>query len=166
MVCHCLLNPHSRVEGLARCPGAHPVVSALNERDFGVIQLPCPELAVDGLDRPPRAIEDYDTVEYRAMCSELAEEISRSVALYERKGVRVVALMGVEGSPSCGVSITNTKVGAEGTGAISVRGPGSGVFIQELRDRLEPHGVRFAGVDAHEADMGVSSAMSALGPDG
>lgn len=127
-----------------------------------MIQLPCPEFVADGLDRPPRAIEDYDTPEYRALTVRLAEEVSREVVAYGRRGVRTVALVGVEGSPSCGVAITNTSRGAEGTGAVSVRTAGSGVFVEELRRLIEPHGVRFVGVDAHEDDLGVAAVIAAL----
>ncbi len=164
LVSHCLLNANSRVEGLSRYPGVHPIVGALSERGCGLIQLPCPELALDGLQRPPRAIEQYDTDEYRSLCARLAEDVVGTVELYERSGMHVIAVLGVEGSPSCGVHITNTAQGA-GSDAVSVRTSGSGVFVQELKAGLEPRGVRFEAVDAHEDDFGVSSALRALGWD-
>lgn len=163
LVCHCVLNANSRIEGLARYEGVHPIVAELRERGYGLVQLPCPEFVFDGLQRPPRALEDYDTPEYRSLCLRLAEDIERDVSAYERDGVHVEAVVGVEGSPSCGVSITNTARGAERTGAVSVRAPGAGVFISVLRERLGPRGVAFVGVDSHEADLGVASVLEALG---
>lgn len=161
-VSHCVLNANARVEGLSCYAGVHPVVARLAERGYGVIQLPCPEVVFGGLDRPPLAIEDYDTPEFRTLCAGLAEEAAGTAEIYAHKGMRLVGCLGVEGSPSCGVEITNTKQGAEGTGSISVRTSGSGVFVQALRDRLEPLGVRFVGIDAREPDLGIGSAMAAL----
>lgn len=162
LLAHCILNVNARVQGLGRYAGIHPLVGELASRGVGVIQLPCPELDADSLSRPPRAIEDYDTREFRGSCAEHAEETAELVRRYQEAGVEVLAFVGVEGSPSCGVTITNTEHGAP-EGEVSVRVAGSGVLVQELRRRLEPLGVAFVGVDGRVSDLGVDSVLTSLG---
>jgi len=78
--------------------------------------------------------------------------------------------VGVQGSPSCGV--TTTRSGDWGghydeermaaMRANSERIDGSGVFVRELVKRLEPMGVVFVAVDEREGDGGVGRILSEL----
>ena len=143
LVAHCLLNVNSRVEGIARYPSVHPLICELADRDYGVIQLPCPELPFEGLDREPQDFEYYDTPEYREHCRKHAERVAEDVAEYVRNGYAIGPVVGVEGSPSCGVDE-------------------AGIFMQELRTALEPQGMTFTSVDRHEEADGIERLLNEL----
>jgi len=170
LIAHCLLNVNAKVEGLAEYRGVHPVVGALSERDFGIVQLPCPEMTALGMKRWGQTIEQYDTPFYQEHCAQLADEVARQVREYVRCGYQVGPLVGVQGSPSCGV--TTTRSGDWGghydeermaaMRANSERIDGSGVFVRELVKRLEPMGVVFVAVDEREGDGGVGRILSEL----
>lgn len=158
LLAHCLLNANSRVEGIARYRGMHPVVSELGERDIAIIQLPCPEVSFAGLDRAPQTLEDYDTLEFRMHCRTHCAAIAAEVGLYLDAGYEVGFAFGVEGSPSCAIEVTNLR-GLDGQ---AERAPGTGVFMHELALVLEPLGVSFVGLDARDDDLGVARSISAL----
>lgn len=141
VVAHCLLNVNSRVEGIARYAGVHPIIGELAGRGLGIIQLPCPELSAGGCTRPKATLEEYDTPEYRASCDVLAAKVAEEVVEYLRCGYRVGPVIGTDGSPSCGVIETTMATGRE---------PGSGVFMRALAARLEPVGVEFTAVDGRD----------------
>lgn len=143
LVAHCLLNVNSRVEGIARYPSVHPLICELAEMDYGVIQLPCPELPFEGLSRDPQDIEYYDTPAYREHCRKHAARVAEDVAEYVDNGYSIGPVIGVEGSPSCGVSET-------------------GIFMQELRTVLEPQGIAFTSVDRHENADGIERVLDEL----
>jgi len=153
LLAHCLLNANARVEGIARYRGIHPVVRELDARGIAIIQLPCPEVTFAGLDRVRGTLEDYDTIEFRSHCRSHALAIAEDVHLYQDAGCEVGVALGVEGSPSCAVELTNLR-GPEGK---AERAPGTGVFMHELAAVLEPLGVCVTGLDAREDDRGVST---------
>ena len=102
LVAHCILNQNSRAQGLARQGGAiEKIVTFLMKKGIGIVQLPCPELAYAGVPRPPHTKEQYDTTRYRSLCRKLAEDIANQVQGYEKCGVRLTLIVGVEGSPTC-----------------------------------------------------------------
>lgn len=136
IVAHCILNANSRVDGLAGWEGVHPLVHDLESRGYGVIQLPCPEFEALGADRPARTREEYDTPDFRDRCDSLARAIVRGAAEYSRAGYRLELLVGVEDSPSCALD---------------------GLFVGNLRERLETMDVRFVAVDGKSVDSGISS---------
>jgi predicted secreted protein len=163
-VAHCILNANSRVEGVARYAGVHPLTTELAERGYGIIQLPCPEFAAEGLERPKKTKAEYDTPEYRAHCSRLAEEVARQVREYVEAGYEVSAVIGVDGSPSCGVATTSAT--PDGSTAVEAgetqRVPGRGVFVEELSRALEDIGLVWTAVDGRDADLGVARVAAEL----
>ncbi|MEM3695029.1 MAG: 2-thiouracil desulfurase family protein [Candidatus Bathyarchaeia archaeon] len=123
LVAHCILNQNSRVFGLAERPGIiNEVMDILVRNDVGVIQMVCPELAYAGLTRTPKTREQYDNLEFRGLCRKIAEELARQVSEYKRHGIKLKIIMGVDGSPSCGVK-------------------DSGILIEELRAALDKNGI-------------------------
>lgn len=103
---HCLLNQNAKVRGLADYPGAfEPLARILLKSGVGLVQLPCPEMACLGPERPlgTDTIEQYDTPRYRSMCRKLAKSGARELKAYQNAGYKVLGVLGVEGSPSCSV---------------------------------------------------------------
>jgi len=170
ILAHCLLNASSKVEGLASYRGVHPIVQALGDRGYGIVQLPCPELTSHGMKRWGQTIEQYDTPFFQEHCARLAEDVALQVREYVRCGYQVGPLIGLQGSPSCG--ITTTSSGDWGghypeedmarIRAARERIDGSGVFVRELVKRLEPLGVVFVGIDEREIDDGVGRIVQDL----
>jgi len=159
LVAHCLLNVNARVTGLAGYAGVHPLIGMLAEKGYGVVQLPCPEVLAEGLGRAPAPLEAYDTLAFRDVCSELAADAEALCAAYRAAGVEVALVVGVEGSPSCGVGVTNVSA-PDGDGTVRVLG--CGVFARALRERLAACGVRFSAIDNRDADLGVARVLREL----
>ena len=62
LIAHCLLNQNAKVCDGARYPSlVGPVVTALRDRGYRLLQLPCPELAFAGVRRWWAVYEQYDT---------------------------------------------------------------------------------------------------------
>jgi uncharacterized protein YbbK (DUF523 family) len=119
---HCLLNENTRYLGGAFRPGAvDEVVDIYLRAGTGICQLPCPEqLAWGGVlkrrllflyGRPwlrpvvrlvGPALRAYTGARYRLLASRTAHQIID----YQRSGFDVVGVVGVDASPTCGVTTT------------------------------------------------------------
>jgi uncharacterized protein YbbK (DUF523 family) len=171
MVSHCLLNQNVRYLGGAVQPGAvSDAVDGYVRAGVGLHQMPCPErhawggarkrwmLVAYGAGHTCRAplvrlalpwFMAYTRLVYRR----LARAVAADIVDYRRSGIDVVAIVGVKGSPSCGVLETLDMEGAVGalTGcplaALDGRAlnervieantvPGRGLFVAALDRRL------------------------------
>src|SRR5436190_2537892 len=149
-VAHCLLNQNSKVLDGAHCAGVYsPVVDVLRERGWRIEQMPCPELAFAGLGRFWAVREQYDTAAFRRHCQRLATAVAGAIEARVRHGEDVV-LVGVEGSPSMGVTITSSDPmrggrpeWPEGT---AEHVSGEGIFVEEIRKALARRGIGFPRV--------------------
>ena len=149
-VAHCLLNQNSKVGDGAHCAGVYsPIIDVLREQGWRIEQMPCPELAFSGLNRFWGVREQYDTAAYRRHCARLAAAVAGAIAIRAGQGEEIV-IIGVEGSPSMGVTITSSdpRRGGrpewpEGT---SEHVSGEGIYIEELRKAVESRGLRFPEV--------------------
>jgi predicted secreted protein len=121
---HCLLNENVRYAGGATRPGGvDELVDAVQAAGVGICQMPCPEQQVwggvgkrrlmmmfgaDGRGlRPVRRLMTPIFLAYtRWRYRRLAREVVASIADYQRSGYLVVGVVGVDGSPSCGVRLT------------------------------------------------------------
>lgn len=142
VLCHCILNSNSKVEGLSEYPAAvNDILDILKENNLGIIQLPCPEIHVYGINRWGHVKEQFDTYNFRNQCKGLLEPITWQLSDYIRNGYEIVGIIGVDGSPSCGVNKTcsgnwggelsnnkNIDIMIKSVEMIE----GKGVFIEEL----------------------------------
>jgi predicted secreted protein len=118
---HCLLNENTRyLGGACRAACVREVVEQCMDRELGIVQMPCPEQQAWGgvlkrtmlraygmrgtmLDRLRPlllwAFIFYNKLVYRRQARQVAEQIHD----YSRSGFTVVGVVGVDGSPSCGV---------------------------------------------------------------
>jgi predicted secreted protein len=121
---HCLLNENVRYAGGATRPGAvDELVDAAQAAGVGICQMPCPEqqawggvskrrlmLAFGADRRGLRSVRRLMTPLFLAYTKwrfgRLARQVVASVADYQRSGYHVVGIVGVDGSPSCGVHLT------------------------------------------------------------
>ena len=130
---HCALNQNARLAKCSEVPATVTgLVDGLMEREIGIIQLPCPELIVLGLDREHIQIRSgLDSRPARRWLRRLARQVSYQIAQYQKCGVRVLGVLGKNGSPACGVEMTWKNE----------YGPGSGSFIEELQAELSACGL-------------------------
>jgi predicted secreted protein len=128
LVPHCALNQNARVAGAAeRTAAVTELITGLLERGIGIIQMPCPELQILGLDRAHIKIRsELEKVAGRSACRGLARDLVRQIVEYQACGVRILGILGKNGSPTCGVEQTWFA------GVV----PGTGVFIEELKAEL------------------------------
>lgn len=179
---HCLLNENTRyLSGAGRAGGVVEIVRAYLENGIGIVQLPCPEEYAWGGVLKRRLLAFYGaeaSVRYRLRnvllplmllytrraYRRLARQVAAQVEDYLASGFTVLGIVGVDGSPSCGVHRTvdvNRVLAAFGrlplTATVTsvnaiVREsviPGRGLFVALLQEELTRRDltVRF---DAHD----------------
>ncbi len=155
VVAHCHLNANTKVLRLACYPGVRKeVIAPLVAGGAGIVQLPCPEASFLGMRRWGMTVEQYDTPAYRRHCRGILRTTVDTLRTLADDGCVIGTVLGVEGSPSCGVETTcGGYAGGELEGASgqdAARIPGRGVFVDELRTMLAEAGlgdVPFAGVE-------------------
>lgn len=151
LVPHCALNQNARLARCAERPAAvTELVAGLMSRQIGIIQMPCPELLVLGLDRTHVQIRSaMEPRPVRVAVRKMAAELAFQVGQYKSCGVRVLGIIGKDGSPSCGYNRTSGIRDGQYTQLI-----GQGVFVEELSAELAAQGltVNWAGMDDSKPD--------------
>jgi len=146
---HCMLNQNARHVDCADFPAMmKPMLTALQAKEIGVIQLPCPELMALGLGRdrdvPPLETirEALELPEAHARLMPYVDQVVYQIREYLFQGFRVLGILGKNGSPSCGVETTFYSSG---------QGPGEGVFVRLLKERLKAEGldIGIKGIEDH-----------------
>lgn len=145
VVSHCLLNVHSLEDGLAEYRGCEEeFLRTLIEEGVGIFQLPCPEMEISHISRAPLPKDSYDHPAIRERYRELAGRIVSRLKQFAEKGYKIVAVIGAEASPTCGISIVGKWKDPEKRGKFPedvefVKG--MGVFMEELRGELGKVGI-------------------------
>jgi predicted secreted protein len=172
---HCLLNENTRYAGGAcrRCC-VPEIIEQCVATNTGIVQMPCPEQHAWGgvtkrllrLVYGPHRKLLYSwrgllvpllLLYTRQVYRRLAQRIARQLQDYQASGFQVVGVVGIDGSPSCGVTKT-VDIGqafqlAADTGTKTITATrmneivrqslkdGRGLFIEELRRALKRRGV-------------------------
>ena len=103
LVANCLLNQNSKVNGFAFFPDMlWELVELLHKYEYGILQLPCPETVYAGLRRWWYVREQYDNAKFREISKNAIEPILDQVEALLKDDCKVV-LIGLDGSPSCGI---------------------------------------------------------------
>lgn len=153
IVSHCILNVHSLEDNLAIYPGLEPeVVELLIKKGVGIYQLPCPEMELSGIFRKALPRECYDHRKIRKFYRQLAEKIINTLNWFVKKEYQIVAVIGAEGSPTCGIDFVGKwKQGVEGKKQfprdIEFVG-GRGVFMEQFKVALDK-------INVHPAWIGI-----------
>jgi len=156
-VSHCLLNMNAKYEGTAKYPDNVPfVMDLLKKQNIGIEQMPCPELGLFEVNRKPGTKELYDTPEYRKVCASYANFVAKLAEKYKKAGYKILAVIGVSGSTSCGSVITH--VGK--TEKEIRRVPGIGIFMEELQKVLTD--IPFADFDFREQHLSMKNIEKAI----
>jgi predicted secreted protein len=153
VVSHCILNVHSLEDNLAFYPGLEEeVVELLIKKGVGIYQIPCPEIELASIFRKALPKESYDHPKIRKTYRKLADNIVQTLNSYTKKGYRISAVIGAEGSPTCGIdSVGRWKKHIKGKKEFPRDVefvPGRGVFMEEFQTLLEI-------IDVHPAWIGI-----------
>ena len=170
-VSHCLLNQNTRYLGGAFRPGTvRELVDAIERDGLGIVQMRCPEQCAWGGVRKRYILRVYGargTLWYRLLpllyplflwytrwrYHILARRVAREIADCTRSGISVEGIVGVGGSPSCGVRTTldlrrslevlaNTPIARlnrdtmNEQAIVACRREGEGLFTETLRREL------------------------------
>jgi predicted secreted protein len=157
LLSHCLLNPNSKTRGSAR-PWSEglPLLQYLLSRDVGLYQLPCPEQTFSGSKRWGQSKEQYSNPYFRKHCRSIIESLVAELNDYINSGYKVLGLLGIKGSPSCGVLHTFTADwGGERSDPVTdgkiTAGPG--IFIEELSNAISRAGLTIPMLEVDEEDI-------------
>jgi uncharacterized protein YbbK (DUF523 family) len=173
---HCLLDENARyLGGACRAGCVEEILQQCVARGVGIVQIPCPEQRAWGGLLKSRMLRIYGSAPdgARAMVLQrllapialaytrrvyhrLARRVAREVQDALRSGIEVVGIVGVDGSPSCGVNrtldvraalpalgrIDRTSISVEEMNALvrATVAPGPGLFVTELRRALRRRG--------------------------
>lgn len=152
VLCHCLLNANVKVRPLATHAGALAlIVTEFAAKGVGLFQLPCPETSFLGLLRWGMSSEQYDHPVFRRHCRNILGPSLDQLEALRRDGCQLLGVVGVDGSPSCGMFATCTgfrggEISAPSTdlraqvGNLSTS-PGQGVFMHEFLGMLTERGI-------------------------
>lgn len=163
LLSHCILNANAKVQGLASYRGAiEHVLLPILQSGAGIIQLPCPEQSFLGAKRWGMTREQYDTPSYRQHCQALLTSTIQELKDYVHSDYRILELIGIDGSPSCGVNRTCVgytggewcKAGEQQKNLREI--PGKGIFIQVLEEMLVQNGISIPFKAIDEKDLSVS----------
>lgn len=160
VVAHCLLNQNAKVNGFAFFPAMiKQLIDILHKNDFGVIQLPCPETIFSGTRRWWYVREQYDTPGYRSHCRRMLDPIVSQIVEYQKEGYKVV-IIGLDGSPSCGVRWSGTSKNWGGPPKISKADMNNypltkkpGIYIEELTSMIREAGTKMPRMIGAGFDM-------------
>jgi predicted secreted protein len=151
VLCHCLLNANAKIFPLAVCGGVYQtVVKPYIDDDVGLVQLPCPEVGYLGMNRWGMTREQYDHLHFRAYCRQILQPTMYQLRAYVDAGYQLLGVIGMDGSPNCGISRTCTGFsGGEICSQVDIARQkellktvaGRGVFIGILEQMLEEQNI-------------------------
>lgn len=111
---HCILNKASKVryygekkitnEELAR----REFIKLSLEKDICIIQLPCPEFNIYGANRWGHTKDQFKNSFFKDSCKKMLEPFVLQLEEYlnEKDKFEVLGIVGIDGSPSCGINLT------------------------------------------------------------
>ena len=168
-VCHCIFNQNTKLDACAHYPGTiKETAEVLFGADVGIIQIPCPEFLYLGLDRQVEqgkhhSVESEDTwiasrmeeADARNLCKNIIADIVYQMIQYHKNGFEVIGLIGINGSPTCGVETTWYE-GAEHEGP--------GIFIKMFTEECKKNNIslKMIGIKAKDPQEAISKTKKLL----
>ncbi len=138
----CLLAQAYQAEGLVKyewVSSIKPFVKLLIDNDINIIQMPCTESTYNNsLIRKPMGLKKYDTLKFNTHCENIANLVAEEIKEIINSNYKVIAILGIENSPSCCVNYIYTNHGNEKR---------KGLFIQKLYDKINCYNIPFIGIN-------------------
>lgn len=154
----CLICQAFQAQGIVRYgyrAVIKPIIEEILRHDINIIQMPCPESQLggyeQGLKREPSGMEHYDTSEFREICQILSSEMVKMIKAILAQNYEIVAILGIEYSPSCAIKIQYSPRG-------TFHRPG--LFIETLQNQLVKEKIKipFLGINRR----GIKKSLSEL----
>ena len=155
IVSHCILNGHSKVESFCekkeREEARKKIVKFIIENDIGIIQLPCPELIMYGTRRWGHVKDQFDTPHFREVCRNQLKTYLQQIKEYINNGYKILGILGIDGSPSCGVDLTckgqwGGEIGSNPNLLETIKGiryeKEKGILMEEIEDILKENDIK------------------------
>lgn len=156
----CALAQGIRAEGIVRDYPAvvNPVIKFLSDNDINIHQMPCPELFFDKLKRPPKQKKAYSGANCQKSYQAVADSVAKYVEMYKANDYQVLAIMGIDFSPSCAVNV----ITAPPPNRII---PGQGYFTEALSHVLRSRGiiVPLIGIKTRKPQEAVAELQELIG---
>ena len=154
-----MLNVHSLEDNLAEYPGLEEdIVKKALDRGVGFVQLRCPETKLHGIERLPMPKDSYDKPKIRESYRKQAQEEVAQLKEFVRNGAKIVAIIGAEASPSCGIHYVAKwnpdvdKKDRKWPDSVDFV-EGRGVFMEELEKLMDEAGIKPAWIGVPGVSM-------------
>lgn len=138
----CLMAQAYQAEGIVKYEwksSIKPFMQLLLDNDINIIQMPCAESSFhNSLIRAPKGIYKYDTKEFTLHCDALADAVAHEIMTLVENGYKVLAILGIEQSPSCCVNYIYTNNGMENR---------KGLYMEKLYDRIKYLEIPIIGIN-------------------
>lgn len=102
LLSHCVLNSFCELPEASDAIRSK-LMNQLMDKGISVIQLPCPELCYQALERESILPGDSGADAYRDYCKSLLAPILKNLQEYKKHNIQVAAVIGIDTSPSCSV---------------------------------------------------------------
>jgi predicted secreted protein len=121
IVSHCLLNQNTRYLGGAFCKGVTPgMIETALEKGYGIVQMPCPEQQAWGgvlkkymwlgFGKKRTLIYKFRGIllplflfYIKYIYKRIARNVVKELIDYHKSGFQIIGIVGIDGSPTCGV---------------------------------------------------------------
>ncbi len=138
----CLIAQAYQAKGIVKYEwksAIRPFIDLLLNNDINIIQMPCAEAEFkSNLIREPKGISKYDIEEFNKHCEELANKVSNQIRNIISSNYEVIAILGIEQSPSCCVNYIYTNMGMEKR---------RGLFMQKLYENIKDLNIPIIGIN-------------------
>ena len=138
----CLLAQAYQAQGIVRYEwksSIKPFVKLLIDNDINIIQMPCTETTFNNnLIRKPMGLSKYNTDEFNNHCEVVADYVSKQIKSLIDSKYKVIAILGIEQSPSCCVNYIYTNHGNENR---------RGLYIDKLYEKIKLYNIPIIGIN-------------------
>ena len=138
----CLMAQAYQAQGIVKYEwksSIRPFMDLILDHDINIIQMPCAETEFkNSLIREPKGITKYNTKEFNEHCKTLANKVTKQIKNLIESNYEIVAILGIEQSPSCCVNYIYTNKGMEKR---------MGLFMQELYENTKELNIPIIGIN-------------------
>ena len=138
----CLMAQAYQAQGIVKYEwksSIRPFMDLILDHDINIIQMPCAETEFkNSLIREPKGITKYNTKEFNEHCKTLANKVTKQIKNLIESNYEIVAILGIEQSPSCCVNYIYTNKGMEKR---------KGLFMQELYENTKELNIPIIGIN-------------------
>ena len=138
----CLLAQSYQAQGIVKynwSSSIKPFINLLMDSDINIVQMPCTESTFNhSLIREPKGISKYDTIDFNNHCLVKAHEVGEQIKEIISCGYEVIAILGIEQSPSCCVNYIYTNNGTENR---------KGLFMEKVYEEIKDYNIPIIGIN-------------------